>query len=207
MQRKKASLQAARAARGRKRKHAKERNEILCNNLSLPKRRRDDKSFADDFRRIVDFHLLIRELKNGCHYCRQKPLLLSERILQDQRSQSPDKIQIMCQSCKRLSHVSINNSTEINERFVLACLHTRTGHSHLDSYLNIVGLSSISNQKSKAWKEKLAKKCNDYGTKNTYCRTCQQSMRMGNRKMYRIVVRTTAEVLKLCMEACFSEEL
>ena len=118
--------------------HAKERNEILCNNLSVPKRRRGDKSFDDDFRRIVDFHLLIRELKNGCHYCWQRPLLLSERILQDQRSQSLGKIQIMCRSCKRLSHVSINNSTEINEKFVLACLDTGTGHSHLDSYLNIV---------------------------------------------------------------------
>ena len=52
---KQASLQAARAARGGKGKHAKERNEILCNNLSLPKRRRDDKLFDDDFRRIVDF--------------------------------------------------------------------------------------------------------------------------------------------------------
>ena len=157
---KQASLQAARTARGRKRKHAKERNEILYNNLSLPKLRRDDKSFADDFRRVVDFHLLIRELKNGCHYCRQRPLLLSKGILQDQRSQSPDKIQIWRWSCKRLSHGSINNSTEINGKFVLACLHTGTGHSHLDSYLNIVGLPSISNQKSKAWKEKLAKKLN-----------------------------------------------
>ena len=64
-----ASLQAARATRGRKRKHAKERNKILCNNLSFPKLRRDDKSFTDDF----DFHLLIRELKNGYHYCRQRP--------------------------------------------------------------------------------------------------------------------------------------
>ena len=116
----------------------KERNEIICNNLSLPKRRRDDKSFDDDFRRIVDFHLLIRELKNGCHYCWKRPLLLSERILQDQRSQSPDKIHIMCRSCKRLSQVAINNSTEINEKLVLACLHTGTCHSHLDSYLNIV---------------------------------------------------------------------
>ena len=154
---KQASLQAARAARGRKRKHAKERNEILCNSLSLPKRRRGDKSFNDDFRRIVDFHLLIRELKNGCHYCLQRPLLLSEGILQDQRSQSPDIIQIMCRSCKRLSHVPINNSTEINEKFVLACLHTGTGHSHLDSYLNIVGLPSISNQKFKGIERKVGK--------------------------------------------------
>ena len=107
---KQASVQAARAARGRKRKHAKERNEILCNNLSLPKHRRDDKSFTDDFRRTVDFHLLIRELWNGCHYCWQRSLLLSEGILQDQRSQSPDKIQILCRSWKGLSHVSTKNS-------------------------------------------------------------------------------------------------
>ena len=58
----------------------------------------------------------------------------------------------MCESCKRLSHVSINNSTEINEKFVLAYLPTGTGHSHLDSYLNIVGLPSISNQKFKVRK-------------------------------------------------------
>ena len=70
---KQASLQAAQAARGRKRKHAKEKKEVLCNNLSLSKRRRDCKSFSDDFRRIVDFHLLIRELKNGYHYCWQRP--------------------------------------------------------------------------------------------------------------------------------------
>ena len=151
---KQASFQTARAARGRKRKHAKERNEVLCNNLSLPKRRRDDKSFADDFRRIVDFHLMIRDLKNGCYYCRQRPLLLSEGILQDQRSQSPDKIQIMCRSCKRLSHISINNSSEINEKLVLACLHTGTGNSYLDSYLNIVGLRSISKQKFKGMERK-----------------------------------------------------
>ena len=88
---KQASLQAARAARGKKRKHVKERNEILCNNLSLPKRRQDDKSFDDDFRRSVNFHLLIRELKNCCHYFWQIPLLLSQGILEDQRSQSPDK--------------------------------------------------------------------------------------------------------------------
>ena len=119
---KQALLQAARAARGRKR------------------------------------NPLIRELKNDCYYCGQRPLLLSEGILQDQRSQSPDKIQIMCRSCKRLSHVFINNSTEINEKFVLACLHTGTGHSRFDSYLNIVGLPS----NSKAWKEKLAKKLNKW---------------------------------------------
>ena len=157
MLRKKHHLQAARAARGGKRKHVKVRNKILCNNLSLPKCWRDDKSFDDDFRRIVDFHLLIRQLKNGCHYCWQRPLLLSKGILQDQTSQSPDKIQIMCRSCKRLSHVSINNSTEINEKFVLACLHTGTGHSHLDSYLNIVRLPSISNQKFKGIERKVGK--------------------------------------------------
>ena len=63
----------------------------------------------------------------------------------------------MCRSCKRLSYVSINNSTEINEKFVLACLHTRTGHSHLDSYLNIVGLPSITNQKFKGIERKVGK--------------------------------------------------
>ena len=99
----------------------------------------------------------MKELKNGCHYCRQRPLLLSEGILQDQRSQNPDKIQIMCRSFKRLSHVSIKNSTEINEKFVLACLHTGTGHSRLDSYLNIVGLPSISNQKFKGIERKVGK--------------------------------------------------
>ena len=131
----------------------KERNEILCNNLSLPKRRRDDK---DDFRRIVDFHLLIRELKNGCHYCWQRPCYFPrEFFIEDQRSQSPDIIQIMCRSCKRLS---INNFTEINEKLVLSCLHTGTSHSHLDSYLNIVGLPSISNQKFKGVERKVGKK-------------------------------------------------
>ena len=108
-------------------------------------------------RRIVDIHLLIRELKNGCRYCGQRPQLLSEGILPDQRSQNPDKIQIMCPSCKRLSHVSINNSSEIYEKFVLACLHTGTGHSHLDSYLNIVGLPSITNQKFKSIERKVGK--------------------------------------------------
>ena len=56
-------------------------------------------------------------------------MLYSERIHQDQKSQSPDKIQIMCRSCKRLSHVSINNSTEINDKFVLACIQTGTGQT------------------------------------------------------------------------------
>ena len=121
--------------------------------LSLLKHRRD----ADDFRRTVDFHLLIKELKNGCHYCWQRPLLLSKGILQYQRSLSPDKIQIMGQSCKRLLHLSINNSTEINEKFVLACPLTGTGHSHLYSYLNIVGLPSISNQKFKGIERKVGK--------------------------------------------------
>ena len=101
---KQASLQAARATGGRKRKYAKERNEILCNNLSLPKRRRDDKSFDDDFRRIVDFHLLIRKLKNSCHYCWQRPLLLSNGILQDQRSQIPDKFK-SCAGAVRGCHM------------------------------------------------------------------------------------------------------
>ena len=111
---KETSITASCSSRQRKEKKACQgKNEILCNNLSLPKCRQDDKSFADDFRRIVNFHLLIRELKNRCHYCRQRPLLLSEGILQGQRSQSSDKIQIMCCSCKMLSHVSINNSTEI----------------------------------------------------------------------------------------------
>ena len=96
-------------------------------------------------------------MKNDCHYCRQRPLLLSEGILQDQRSQNSDKIQIMCRICKKLSHVSINNSTEINEKFVLACLHTGTSHSHLDSYLNIVGLPSISNQNFKGIERKVGK--------------------------------------------------
>ena len=70
---------------------------------------------------------------------------------------NPDKIQIMCPSCKKLSHVSINNSTEINEKFVLACLHTGTGHSHFYSYLNIVGLPSITNQKFKGIERKVGK--------------------------------------------------
>ena len=94
---------------------------------------------------------------NDCHYCRQRPLLLSEGILQDQRSQNPDKIQIMCRSCKWLSHVSVNNSTEINEKFVLACLHTGTSHSRLNSCLNIVGLPSISNQKFKGIEKNVGK--------------------------------------------------
>ena len=154
---KQASLQAARAAGGRKRKHAKERNEILCNNLSLPKRRRDDKSFADDFRRIVDFHLLIRELKNGCHYCRERPLLLSEGILQDQRSQSSDKIQIMCRSCKRLSHVSINSSTEIDEKFILALPTYRYRSLPPRPIPEYCVLPSISNQKFKGMETKVGK--------------------------------------------------
>ena len=86
-----------------------------------------------------------------------KTLLLSEGILPDQRSQNPDKIQIMCRNCKRLSHVSTNNSTEINEKFVLACLHTGTGHSHLGSYLKIVGLPSITNQKFNGIERKVGK--------------------------------------------------
>ena len=56
-----------------------------------------------------------------------------------------------------MSHVSNNNSTEINEKFVWACLHTGTGQSHLDSYLNIVGLPSITNQKFKGIKRKVGK--------------------------------------------------
>ena len=56
-----------------------------------------------------------------------------------------------------MSHVSTNNSTEINEKFVLACLHTGTGHSHLDSYQNIVGLPSITNQKFKGIERKVGK--------------------------------------------------
>ena len=63
----------------------------------------------------------------------------------------------MCRSCKRLSHVSVNNLTEISEKFVLACQHTGTGHSHLESYLNIVGLPSISNQKFKGIERKVGK--------------------------------------------------
>ena len=63
----------------------------------------------------------------------------------------------MCRSCKRLSYVSTNNSTEINEKFVLACLHTRTGHSQLDSYLNIVGIPSITNQQFKGIERKVGK--------------------------------------------------
>ena len=55
----------------------------------------------------------------------------------------------MCRSCKRLSHVSINNLTEINEKFVFACLHTDT--------LNIVELPSISNQKFKGIERKVGK--------------------------------------------------
>ena len=86
--------------------------------------------------------------------CRQRPLLLSEGSLQDQISQNPDKIQIMCKSCDRLSHVSI----EINEKFVFSCLHTGRGHAHLESYLNIVGLPSISNQKFKGIERKVGKR-------------------------------------------------
>ena len=63
----------------------------------------------------------------------------------------------MCRSFKRLTHVSVKNSTEINEKFVLACLPTGTGHSRLDSYLNIVGLPSISNQKFKGIERKVGK--------------------------------------------------
>ena len=63
----------------------------------------------------------------------------------------------MCPSCKKLSHVSINNSTEMNEKFVLACLHTGTGHSHFYSYLNIVGLPSITDQKFKSIERKVGK--------------------------------------------------
>ena len=55
----------------------------------------------------------------------------------------------LCVRAVRNSHVSINNSTEMNEKFVLACLHTGTGHSHFYSYLNIVGLPSITNQRFK----------------------------------------------------------
>ena len=59
------------------------------------------------------------------------------------------KFKLCAGAVRGFSHVSINNSTEINEKFVLACLHTGTGDSHLDSYLNIVGLPSISNRKFK----------------------------------------------------------
>ena len=95
--------------------------------------------------------------KGAEEWLQQRPLLLSGGILEDQRSQNPDKIQIMCRSCKRLSHVSINNLTEINEKFILACLYTGKGHSHLDSYLNIVGLPSISNRKFKGIERKVGK--------------------------------------------------
>ena len=49
------------------------------------------------------------------------------------------------------------------------------------------------------------KKCIDYGTKNAYCRTCQQSMRMGkpaNEHDCRQNHRGSAKA----MEACLSEE-
>ena len=190
---KQASLQAARAASGRKRKHANERNEILCNNLSLPKRRRGDKSFDDDFRRIVDFHLLIRELKNGCHYCWQRPLLPSEGILQDPRSQSPDKIQIMCRSCKRLSHVSINNSTEgkLKGSFDVSW-RKQQGYNSLIGHGAIFGYHT--------------KNCIIYGTKNAYCKTCQQSMRMGKPANEHDCRQNHSGSAK-AMEACLSEEL
>ena len=50
------------------------------------------------------------------------PCSFSEGSLQDQRSQNPDKIQIMCRSCKRLSHVSINNSRSSSW---LACIQAQ----------------------------------------------------------------------------------
>ena len=163
----------------------------------------------------------------------------------------------MCRSCKRLSHVSINNSTEINEKFVLACLHT--------GYLNIVGFPSISNQKFKGIERKVGneieqvaeesckkwkkaeiekektgpqqgklkgsfdvswrkqrgynslvghgaifgchtKKCIDYGTRNAYCRTCQQSMRMGTPANEHDCRQNHSGSAK-AMEACPSKEL
>ena len=45
----------------------------------------------------------------------------------------------------------------MNEKFVLACLHTSTGHFHFYSYLNIVGLPSITNQKFKGIERKVGK--------------------------------------------------
>ena len=50
------------------------------------------------------------------------------------------------------------------------------------------------------------KKCIDYGTKNAYCRTCQQSMRMGkpaNEHHFRQNHSANAKAL----EACLSEDL
>ena len=64
----------------------------------------------------------------------------------------------LCAGAVRGCHMFLlNNLTEINEKFVLAWLHTGTGHSHLDSYLNIVRLPSISNRKFKGIERKVGK--------------------------------------------------
>ena len=58
---------------------------------------------------------------------------------------------------KKTFHLHFNNSTKINEKFVLACPHTGTGHSQLDSYLNIVSDPSITNQDFKGIERKVGK--------------------------------------------------
>ena len=64
----------------------------------------------------------------------------------------------LCAGAVRGCHMFLfNNSTEINEKFVLACLHTDTGHSNLDSYLNTVGLPNFSNQNFKGIERKVGK--------------------------------------------------
>ena len=75
MQRNKHHRQAARAPDEGKESMPRKEMKFSAITYSLPKRRRDDdKSLADDLAddlgELSNFHLLIRELKNGCHYCR-----------------------------------------------------------------------------------------------------------------------------------------
>ena len=90
-------------------------------------------------RRIVDFYLLIDQLRNGCSKCGISLSLLNADL---KNITHPNKINVICMECQTENALPVH-SKEVEERLLLGCLHVGIGHSHLDGVLSIAGLGCM----------------------------------------------------------------
>ena len=102
------------------------------------KRQRVEK--ISQFRCIADFELIVKQLEEGCQKCMSSPILLTDSILS--LNSYPNRLVVLCLECDSENRIAIH-SEEVEDKVILASIHTGKGHSHIEGIISITGLPSI----------------------------------------------------------------
>ena len=107
----------------------------LDNNEAATNENKDE----NHHRRIVDYYLLIDQLRNGCSKCGISLSLLNADL---KNITHPNKIKVLCMECQTKSALTIH-CKEVEEQLLLGCLHAGIGRKSFGCNVSIPGLGCM----------------------------------------------------------------